>query len=210
MSDSLRPHGLQHARLPCLSLSPRACSNSCPLSCWCHTTISSCHPLLLLTSIFPSIRVLSQPFTSGGQRIGASAQHQFFQWIFRTDFLQDWLVGSPCSPRDSQESSPTPQFKSINSPVLSLLYGPTLTPIHDYWKNHSFDYKTFVGKIMSLLFNMLSRFVIVFLPRRNCLLILWLKSLSAVILEPKKTKSVTVSIVSASIWYEWWDQMPWS
>ena len=66
-------------------------------------------------------------------------QHQSFQWIFRTDFLKDWLVGSPCSPRDSQESSPTTQFKSINSLALSFLYGPTLISIHDYWKNHSFD-----------------------------------------------------------------------
>ena len=66
-------------------------------------------------------------------------QHQSLQWIFRTDFLQDWLVGSSCSPRDSQESSPTPQFKSINSSVLSFPYSLTLTSIHDYWKNHSFD-----------------------------------------------------------------------
>ena len=66
-------------------------------------------------------------------------QHWSFQWIFRTDFLYDGLVGSPCCPRDSQESSPTPQFKSINSLVLSFLYGLTLTFIHDYWENHSFD-----------------------------------------------------------------------
>ena len=66
-------------------------------------------------------------------------EHQSFQWTFRTDFLYDWLVGSPCSPRDSQASSPTPQFKSINSLVLSFLYSPTLTSIYDYWKNHSFD-----------------------------------------------------------------------
>ena len=57
-------------------------------------------------------------------------QHQSFQWILRIDFLQDWLIGSPCSPRDCQESSPTPQFKSINSSVLSLLYDPTLTSVH--------------------------------------------------------------------------------
>ena len=66
-------------------------------------------------------------------------QHQSFQWIFRTDLLQNGLVGSPCSPRDSQESSPTPHFKSINSSALSFLYSATLTSIHDYWKNHSFD-----------------------------------------------------------------------
>ena len=66
-------------------------------------------------------------------------QHQSFQWIFRADFLEDRLVGSRCSPRDSQESSPTPQFKSINSSALSFLYSPTFTSIHDYWKNGSFD-----------------------------------------------------------------------
>ena len=65
-------------------------------------------------------------------------QHQSFPRTPRTDFLQDGLVGSPCSPRDSQESSPTPQFKSINSSVLSFLYSPTLTFIHEDWRNHSF------------------------------------------------------------------------
>ena len=66
-------------------------------------------------------------------------QHQSFQWSLRTDLLQNGLVGSPFSPRDSQESSPTPQLKSINSSALSFLYSPILTFIHDYWKNHSFD-----------------------------------------------------------------------
>ena len=66
-------------------------------------------------------------------------QHQAFQWTPRTDLLQNGLVGSPCSPRDSQESSSTPQFKSINSSALSVLHSPTLTSIHDYWKNHSLN-----------------------------------------------------------------------
>ena len=66
-------------------------------------------------------------------------QHQSFQWLPRTSPL-GWTGGSPCSPRDSQESSPTSQFKSINSSVLSFLYSPTLTSIHDHWKNHSLDY----------------------------------------------------------------------
>ena len=66
-------------------------------------------------------------------------QHQSFKWTFRTDFLEDWLAGSPCSPRNSQESSPTPQFKSINSSALSFLYSPALTSIYDYWKSQSFD-----------------------------------------------------------------------
>ena len=66
-------------------------------------------------------------------------QHQSFQWTPRTDLLEDGLVGYPCSPRDSQESSPTPQFKSINSLALSFLHSPTLKSIHDHWKNHSLD-----------------------------------------------------------------------
>ena len=100
-----------------------------------------CHHLLL-PSIFPSIRVFSQWVSSSHQVakvLALQLQHQSFQWIFRIDLLQDWLIWSPCSPRDSQESSPTPQFKSINSSVLSLLCGPTLTSIHDHWKNPSFD-----------------------------------------------------------------------
>ena len=70
-------------------------------------------------------------------------QHQCSQWIFRINFLCDGLAGSPCCPRDSQGSSPATQFKSINSLALSFLYSPTLTSIHDYWKNHSFDWMDF-------------------------------------------------------------------
>ena len=69
-------------------------------------------------------------------------QHQSFQWTPRTYLLQDGLVGSPCSPRDSQESSPTPQFKSINSSVLKFLYSPTFMSIHDHWKSHSLNFKS--------------------------------------------------------------------
>ena len=112
------------------------------------------------------------------------------------------MVGSPCCPRDSQESSPTPQFKSINSSALSFLYSPTLASIHDYWKNQSFEEMDLVGKVMSLLFNVLSRLLITFLPRSKHLLILWLQSPSAVILEPPKIKSATVSTVSPSICHE--------
>ena len=100
-----------------------------------------CYPLFLLPSIFPSIRVFSSEISSlhsVTKVLEFQLQHQSFQWIFRTDFLWDLLVLSPCSPRDSQESSP-PQFKSINSLVFSFLYSPTLTFICDYWKNHSLD-----------------------------------------------------------------------
>ena len=101
-----------------------------------------CHPLLL-PSIFPSIRVFSSEpvlLHQVAKVLEFQLQHQSFQSILRTDFLQDWLVGSACSPRDSQDSSPTPQFKSINFSVLNFLYGPALTSIHDYWKKHSFDW----------------------------------------------------------------------
>ena len=82
-------------------------------------------------------------------------QHQSFQWIFRTDFLQNGLFGSPCHPRSSQESQDS---KASTLSALSFLYSPILTSIHDYWKNHSFlTGQTFVSKVTSLLFNMLSR-----------------------------------------------------
>ena len=100
-----------------------------------------CHPLLLLPPIPPSIRVFSNESTSHevAKVLEFQLWHQSFQWTPRTDFLQDGLVGSLCSPRDSQESSPTPHFKSINSSMLSFLHSPTLTSIHDQWKNHSLD-----------------------------------------------------------------------
>ena len=86
--------------------------------------------------------------------------------------------------------------------MLRFIYGPTLISIHTTGKTIALTIQTFVGKVMSLLFNMLSRLVIAFLPRSNCLLISWLQSPSAVIFEPKKVKSVTVSIVSPSICHE--------
>ena len=101
-----------------------------------------------------------------------------------------------------KESSPTPQFKSTSSSVLSFLYSPTITSTHDYRKNHSLTRWTFVDKVMSLLFNMLSRLVITFLPRNKRLLISWLQSPFAVTLEPPKIKSDTVSTVSPSISHE--------
>ena len=124
MSNSLWPHGLQHTRLPCPSQSSGVCSNSCPFSQWCCLIISS--------SVTPSHFAfnLSQherlsewvgPSHQVTNVLDLQLQHQSFQWIVRTDFLYDRLVGSPCSPRDSQESSPALQFKSFNSSVLSLL-----------------------------------------------------------------------------------------
>ena len=143
MSNSLWPHGLQHERLPCLSPTLGACSNSCPLNRWCHPiTSSSAMPFSSCLQPFPASgsSQMSQFFASGGQVLELQLQHQSFQWIFRTDFLWDWWVWSPCSPGNSQESSPTPQFKSINSLALSFLYGPKFH-IHTWLqKNHSLDY----------------------------------------------------------------------
>ena len=134
MSDSLRPHGLQHARLPCPSPTPGAYTNSCPLSWWCNHLIL-CHPLLLPPSILPSISLIK--WVSSPHQVAKvlefQLQHQSFQWIFRFDFLYDWPVWSPCSPRDSQESSPTPQFKSINP----LLLPPSIFPSIRVFSNES-------------------------------------------------------------------------
>ena len=142
VSDSLRLHEPQHARPPCPSPTPGVHPNPCPSSRWCHPTISfsvdhfsSCLSILPSSGYFP----MSRLFTSGGQSIGTSVSASLLPMHIRTEFLYDWLVWSPCSPRDAQKSSPTPQFKSINSLIFSLLYGPTLISIQDYWKNHSFD-----------------------------------------------------------------------
>ena len=142
VSDSLRPHELRHARPPCPSPTPGVHSDWCPSSQWCHPAISSsvvpfssCPQFLPASESFP----MSQLFTWGGQSTGLSALASFLPRNPRVDLLQNGLVGSPCSPRDFQESSPTPQFKGISSSVLSFLHSPTLTSIHDCWKNHSHD-----------------------------------------------------------------------
>ena len=142
VSESFRPHGLQHTRLPCPSPTPGACSNSCPSSRWCHPTISSSViPFSSCLQSFPASGSfqMSQFFPSGGQSIGVSASTAVFPMNTNGLFPSGLTGLISCSPRDCQESSPTPQFKSIYSSVLSFLYGPTLTSIRDYWKNHSFD-----------------------------------------------------------------------
>ena len=127
---------------PCPSPTPRVYSNSCPLS---GDAIQPSHPLLSPSPPAPNPsqhQGLLQWVSSSHQVakvLEFQLQHQSFQWTPRTDLLQDGLVGSPCSPRGSQKSSPTPQFKGINSSELSFLFSPTLTSIHDYWKHHSFD-----------------------------------------------------------------------
>ena len=134
---SLWPHELQHIRLPCTSPSPRVCL--CSLSQWCHPTISSsvtpssCPQSFPVTRSFP----MSRLFTSGGQSIGASAS------VLPMN-IQGWfplrLTGLiSLLSKGLSSVSPTWQFESTNSSLLSLLYGPTLTSVHDYWENHSFE-----------------------------------------------------------------------
>ena len=142
MSNSLWPHEWQHTRPPCPSPTPE---------------FTQTHVHRISDAIQPP-----HPRSSPSLPAPNRSQHQsIFQWVnsshevakvlefqlqhhslqrnSRADLLQNGLVGSPCSPRDSQESSPTPQFKSINSSALSILHSPTLTSIHDHWKNHSLD-----------------------------------------------------------------------
>ena len=141
MSDSSRPHELQHARPP-LSISN---SRSSPKLMSIELVMPSshlilCRPLFLLPLIPPTNRVFSNESTlhlrwpkywSFSFSISPSKEHPGLISL-------EW-TGSPCSPRDSQESSPTPQFKSISSSAFSFLHSPTLTSIHDHWKNHSLD-----------------------------------------------------------------------
>ena len=144
---TLRSHGLQHARLPCSSPSPGACSTSRPLSQWCHLTISSS------VAHFSSC---PQSFPASG----SFPMSRFFQWVIsshqvakvywnfsispsneysgRIAFRIDWFDLLPV--QETLKSSPAPQFKSINSSVLGLCYGPSLMSVQDYWKNRSFDY----------------------------------------------------------------------
>ena len=165
-----------------------------------------CYPLLLLPSIFPSIfsselALHSRWPTYWSFSFSISPSNEYSGLIF---FRVKWF--------DLLAVQRT--LKSLiqhhNSKAL-ILWHLTLVSIHDYWKNYSFDYLDFVSKVMSLLFNMLSRFVIAFLPRSKRLLNSWLQSPSAVILKPKKIKSITVFPIFPYLFgMKWWDQTPWS
>ena len=162
-------HELQHARPPCPSPTPRVYPNSCPLSWWCHLTISSSVvPCSSCLQSFPTSESfqMSQLFAWGGQNIGVSASASLLPMNTQViSFRMDWMdllavqgtLKGLLQKKKKKESSPTPQFKIINSSALRFLYTPTLTSIHDYWKDHSLD-NTSVGKVVSLLFNTLSRF----------------------------------------------------
>ena len=185
MSNSLRPHGLQYSRPPCPSPThvhwvgdaiqpPHPLSSPSPLA----FSLSQNHGLFQwVTSLHQVTKVWS---------FSSSPSNEYSGMIsFRMDGF-----GSPCSPRDSQESSPAAQFESINSLML-------LTSVHDYWKTIALTIRTFVCKVKSLLYNPLSRLVIASRPRSKCLLVSWLPSDFGV-----QGKSVTASTFSPSIYYE--------
>ena len=207
MSDSLRPHGLQHARLSYPSPTPGAYSNLCPLSQWCHPTISILSCLLLfLPSIFPSIMVSSNESVL---RI-RWPKYWSFSFSIRTSneysglisFSIEWF--GPLAVQGTLKS-----LLQHNSSKASFLQCSAFFMVqlsHTYMttgKIGALISWTFLGKVMSLLFNVLSRLVIAFLPRSKSLLISWLQSPFAVILEllPPQ-KSLTGSIVSPSISHE--------
>ena len=189
VSSSLQPHGLQHTRPPCPSPPPGDCSNPCPSSRWCHPTISACRPLPLLPSIFPSIRVFSSDsvlhirwpkYWSFSFSISPSNEHSELI-SFRMDWL-DLLAVQGTLKSLLQHHSSKASILWCSVFFIVQLSHPYMTT----GKTTALTRQTFVDKVMSLLFNMLSTLVIAFLPRSKHLLISWLQSPSAVILEPKK------------------------
>jgi len=189
-SDTLRPHGLQHVRLPCPS-PPKACSNMSIELVMSSNHLILSHPLLLLSSIFPSIRIfpMSLFFTSGGQSLGASASacpsNEYSGLIsFSTDWLDLFAVQGTFKSLLQHHSSKASILQRSAFFIVQLSH-----PYMTTGKTIALTRWTFVGKVVSLLFNMLSRLVIAFLPRSKRLLISWLQSPSAVILKPKKINS---------------------
>ena len=189
MSHSLQPHGLEHARLPCPAPTLRACSNSCPLSRWCHPTISS--------SVVP-VSFRCQSFSASGSFLisgflASVAKYWSFSFSIspsneysglislRIDWLDLLAVEGTLKSLLQHHYSKTSIFQCSGFFIVQLSH-----PYMTTGKTRALTRQTFVGKVMSLLFNMLSRLIIAFLPRSKHLLISWLQSPSAVILEPQK------------------------
>ena len=208
VSYSLWPHGLQHARPPCPSPTTGTYFNSCPLNWWCHPTISSSViPFSSRLQSFPASGYfqMSQFFASGGQNIGVSASASVLPMNIQS-FRMDWLD----IPAVQKILKSLFQHHSSKASILQCSASFIVQLSHPYMttgKTIALTKQTLVGKVMSLLSNMLCRLVITFLPKSKRLLISWLQSPSVVILEPKKIKSVTVSHLFGK---KWWDWMPWS
>ena len=168
VSDSLQPHESLHARPPCPSPTPRVHSNSCPSSRWCHPAISSSIvPFSSHLQSFPASGSfqMSQLFASCGQSIGASASTSVLPMNIQDWFSLGWTgwISFQSNGLSRVFSNTTVQKHQFFGTQLSLQ--SNLISIHNYWKIIALTRQTFVGKVMSLLFNMLSKLVIVFLPR---------------------------------------------
>ena len=207
MSDSLQPHELQRARPPCQSPTPGVYSNSCPMSRWCHPTISSSVvPFSSCLQSFLNIKVFSNEsahhirwpkYWSFSFSISPSNEHQG-QISLRMDWL-DLLAGQGTLKSLLQHhTSKASLLRRLSAFFIVQLSHPHMTS----GKTIALVICTFVSKVTSLFFNTLSTFVKAFLPRSKHLLISRLQSLSAVFLEPKKINSVTVSTFSPSICHE--------
>ena len=163
---------------------------------WVSDAIQPSHPLsspsppAFSLSQHQGLFPVSRLFTASGQRIGVSASTSLLPMVIQDWFPLGWTGWISLHPKDSQESSPTPQFKSINSLALSFLYDPALPSILDTGKTTALTRRIFVNKVMSVLFNMLSRSVIALLPRRKSLWISWLQSPSAVIWQLNESYSL--------------------
>ena len=189
MYNSLKPHRLQHARPPCPSPTARVYSNSCPLSQWCYPTILSCCPLLLPPSIFPSIRVFSNEsvlcirrpkYWTFSFNISPSSEYSGLIY-FRMDWLDLLAVQGTLKSLLQHHSSKVSILRCSVFFIVQFSH-----PYMTTGKTTALTRRTFISKVMSLLFNMLSRLVIAFLPRSKHLLISWLQSPFAGILELKK------------------------
>ena len=199
MSDSFRPHGLQHPRLPCPSPTPAVYSNSSPLSWWCHPTISSSViPFSFQLQSFPASESfqMSQLFVSVAEVLELQLQHQSFQWTPRTDLLRmDRL--DHCAVQGALKSLLRHQSSKASMLRHSAFFIVQLShPYMTTGKTIALTRRTLVGKVMSLLLNMVSRLVITFLPKSKSFLISWLQSLSAVILETPKINSLFSSFAN--------------
>ena len=139
VSNTLQPHGPQHARPPCPSPTPIIYSNSCPSSQWCHPTVSSFSSCLQSFPTSGSFQ-MSQLFISSGKNIGVSSSTSVLPMNTQDLSSSGWIGWVSLQSKGLSRLYSTPGFKIINYSVLSFLYSPTLTSIHDYWKNHSLDY----------------------------------------------------------------------
>ena len=208
MFDSLRHHGLQHTRPPCLSPAPGVYSDSCPLSWWCHPTISSSAVPFSsrLQSFLASESFQMSQFSSGGQNMGVWAFNEYsVLFSFRMDWLDLFAVQGTLKSLLQHHSSKASVLWCSAFFVVQLSH-----PYMSTGKTIALTVQTFVGKMMSLVFNTLSWLVISFLPRSKRLLISWLWLPLTVILEPKEIKSASVSTFAPSICHEVMDRMPWS